>query len=88
VSNSFASVGDLAAQGSLSFGFGGFIDTGIDLKQLNAGSGVALGQFKITDRAGNSATIDLRAARTVDDVLHAINDNTSIDVTATTTATV
>jgi flagellar hook-associated protein 2 len=84
VSNSFASVGDLAAEGLLSFGFGGFIDTGIDLKQLNGGNGVRLGQIQITDRAGNSATIDLRAARTVDDVLHTINDSQKIDVTAVT----
>jgi flagellar hook-associated protein 2 len=84
ISNSFDSVADLATSGTLSFGFGGFINTGIDLGQLNGGNGVALGSLKITDRAGNTATVDLRAARTVDDVLTAINGSQGIDVTATT----
>ena len=84
VSNAFDSVADLADSGRLSFGFGGFINTGIDLSQLNGGNGVALGSLKITDRAGNTATIDLRAARTVDDVLNAINSTQGIDVTAST----
>jgi flagellar hook-associated protein 2 len=84
VSNAFGSVADLADSGSLSFGFGGFINTGINLSQLNGGNGLALGSLKITDRAGNSATIDLRAARTVDDVLTAINNTQGIDVTAST----
>ena len=37
--------------------------------------GVRRGQIRITDRAGNTADIDLRLARTVDDVLRAINNN-------------
>jgi flagellar hook-associated protein 2 len=84
VSNAFDSVADLADSGTFSFGFGGFINTGIDLSQLNGGNGVALGNLRITDRAGNTATIDLRAARTVDDVLAAINGTQGIDVTAST----
>lgn len=82
VSNAFDSVADLGSSGSLSFGFGGFINTGIDLTQLSGGSGVSLGSLKITDRAGDTATIDLRAARTIDDVLNAINTAQGIDVTA------
>jgi flagellar hook-associated protein 2 len=82
VSNAFDSVADLADSGSLSFGFGGFINTGINLSQINGGNGVTLGNLKITDRAGNTATVDLRAARTVDDVLTAINSTQGIDVTA------
>lgn len=84
VSNSFASVDDLADNGTLSFGFGGFVNTGISLEQLNGGEGVAAGKIRITDRAGNAADIDLRVARTVDDVLRAINNNSTIEVTATT----
>jgi flagellar hook-associated protein 2 len=84
VSNAFDSVADLADSGTLSFGSGGFINTGINLSQLNGGNGVSLGSLKITDRAGNTATVDLRAARTVDDVLTAINSTQGIDVTAST----
>ncbi|MEX2093498.1 MAG: flagellar cap protein FliD N-terminal domain-containing protein, partial [Pirellulales bacterium] len=72
VSNSFASADDLASAGTLSFGFGGFVDTGISLSELNGGSGVSQGKIRITDRAGEVAVVDLRAARTVDDVLRAI----------------
>ena len=82
VSNSFASAEDLAAAGTLSFGFGGFVDTGISLSELNGGSGVSQGKIRITDRAGEVADIDLRAARTIDEVLRAINESTELDVTA------
>lgn len=82
VSNSFASASDLASTGKLSFGFGGFLDTGVYLDTLNGGQSVVGGRIRITDRAGNSAEIDLRAARTVDDFLRAVNNNAVIDVTA------
>ncbi|MEO0530374.1 MAG: flagellar filament capping protein FliD, partial [Planctomycetota bacterium] len=68
--------------GSLSLGFGGQVDKGIELSQLNGGAGFDSGSIRITDRAGNSATIDLRGAQTVDDVLDAINTSIDIDVTA------
>ena len=74
VSNAFGSVADLADSGSLSFGFGGFINTGINLSQLNGGNGVALGK-SANHRSGRQlGDVDLRAARTVDDVLTAINN--------------
>jgi flagellar hook-associated protein 2 len=82
VSSSFQSLDDLATEGTLSFGFGGFVDKGIALDELNSGAGVRRGVIRITDRAGNSAEIDLRLARTVDDVLDAINNNGQADVTA------
>ncbi len=53
------------------------------LSRLNDGLGVASGYIKITDRAGNSATIDLTTATTIQDVLDAINNNTVISVVAT-----
>ncbi len=43
------------------------------LAALNGGAGVAHGSIAITDRAGNSSSIDLSAASTVQDVLTAIN---------------
>ena len=68
--------------GSLSFGFGGFVDQGISLDELNDGAGVTRGQIQITDRNGAAAVVDLSFARSVDDVLKAINNNTTINVTA------
>jgi flagellar hook-associated protein 2 len=82
-SASFQSLDDLAEVGTLKFGYGGFVNKGISLDELNGGAGVRRGSIRITDRAGNVAQIDLRIARTVDDVLDAINGNTEASVTAT-----
>jgi flagellar hook-associated protein 2 len=68
--------------GSFTFRVGGFVDQGISLSELNAGSGVARGSIRISDRSGASAVIDLSSARTVEDVLEAINNDTTINVTA------
>lgn len=84
-SSSVENLTDLATEGTLTIGFGGFVDKGISLDQLNGGQGFVRGQIRITDRDGNSADVDLRLARTVDDVLDAINSNTEINVTATAT---
>ena len=81
-SGSFQSLDDLVEEGTLKFGFGGFVDKGISLDELNAGAGVRRGTIRITDRAGNTADIDLRLARSVDDVLNAINNNTTASVSA------
>ena len=70
--------------GTLSFGFGGIVDRGISLDELNDGAGVTRGQIQISDRDGNSSVIDLSTVRSVDDVLHAINIDTTINVTAIT----
>jgi flagellar hook-associated protein 2 len=83
LSQSFGT-GDAIGAGSFAFGVGGFVDKGIGLDQLNGGDGVPRGNFRITDRSGQTAVIDLSYARTVDDVLDAINGNTSINVTAVT----
>ena len=69
--------------GSLTFGTGGFVDPGISLDELNSGAGVQRGKIRITDRSGATGVIDLSYARTVDDVLNAINGNTDISVSAT-----
>lgn len=84
LSSGLESLDDLATDGKLTIGFGGFVDKGVALSDLNGGTGIEAGIIRITDRAGNSANIDLRTAKTVDDVLRAINDNTTIDVTAAT----
>ncbi len=82
VSQRFETLDDIQNTGSLSFGFGGFVNQGISLDELNSGTGVARGEIKITDLAGNSATVDLSLARSVDDVVNAINNDSTINVTA------
>ncbi len=74
----------LGLSGTLSVRDGeGSLDRSLDLSSLNGGRGVETGAIRITDRSGRSAEIDLSAARTVDDVLTAIND-ADVGVTATT----
>lgn len=58
------------------------VDTDTELSLLNGGEGVSRGQVRITDRAGNVATIDLRAAYTMGDVLDAINSQSDASVRA------
>ena len=82
ISQRFESLDDIQSVGSLNFGFGGFVDKGISLDALNNGDGVERGEIKITDLDGNSAVIDLSLARSVDDVLDAINNESSLNVTA------
>lgn len=80
-----ASIGDLTnalGNGELKLRFGGRVNKGVALSELNGGAGFQAGQIKITDRAGDSATIDLRSATTIDEVLNAINSSDEIDVTA------
>jgi flagellar hook-associated protein 2 len=78
-----ASTADLG-EGTFSFRFGGFLDQAISLDELNGGAGFQRGKIRITDRNGDSAVIDLSFARSVDDVLTAINTNEEIAVTAST----
>ncbi|MFK8112162.1 MAG: flagellar filament capping protein FliD [Rubripirellula sp.] len=62
---------------------GGLLDASAALTGLNEGRGVEAGSIRITDRSGSFADIDLSDARTIDDVLTAIND-AEVDVRATT----
>jgi len=82
LSTGFADTDSPIGEGSLQLRFGGTVDEGLDLDLLNQGQGVARGKIKITDRSGDSATIDLRFALTVDDVLAKINDENDIDIKA------
>ncbi|NOX54626.1 MAG: flagellar filament capping protein FliD [Planctomycetes bacterium] len=70
--------------GTLVISTTGFLHRSTPLDMLNGGNGVRRGRIRITDRSGQSADIDLTNAYSVDDVLRAINQNTSISVTATT----
>lgn len=80
----FASLTDPIGAGSVSFQFGGFVDTTTELSLLNGGAGVTRGQIKITDRDGASDTIDLRYVQTVEDVVSAINASNDISIVAST----
>ena len=68
--------------GTFSFRYGGHVDPGVALADLNAGQGVSRGKIRITDRSGASEVIDLRYVQTIDDVLAAINSADDIAVKA------
>lgn len=58
------------------------LDRDVSLASLNGGVGIDRGDLIIQDSDGSTATIDLSRAATVNEVLDAINANTSINVTA------
>ncbi|MAG94530.1 MAG: hypothetical protein CMJ48_12385 [Planctomycetaceae bacterium] len=70
--------------GTITIATGGQLHQSTRLDSLNAGNGVRRGVIEITDRAGNSAEIDVSNTFTVDDVLDAINAASGVDVTAGT----
>ena len=70
--------------GRLTFNRGGArLDREASLSELNGGEGVRRGLIRVTDRAGDTAVVDLSAAVTLDDVVDAINHATDVNVTAT-----
>jgi flagellin-like hook-associated protein FlgL len=54
---------------------------------LRQGQGIQPGRIAITDRAGNTATVDLSQAVTVGDVIDAISAASGVNVTATANST-
>lgn len=84
VSRQGFSLDQSVGEGSLSLGFGGFVNEGMDLDLLNDGDGVQRGKIRITDRSGTSEVVDLRFAQTMDDVLEEINKSENINVYART----
>ncbi len=66
---------------SIELGRGG-LSSVTNLADLNGGDGVRRGGIVITDSDGNTATIDLGAATTVNEVLEAINSSADVSVTA------
>jgi flagellar hook-associated protein 2 len=61
---------------------GGELFSPTPLSQLNGGQGVRRGAFRITDRAGNDAVIDISSAVTLEDVVRRINTALSVTVRA------
>ena len=82
ISSGYESNTAAIGSGTLTLRFGNSVDTGMSLDNVNGGAGFTPGSIKITDRSGTSAVIDLSGAKTIDDVLSAINDNGTADVTA------
>ncbi len=83
-SSTFSSQSKALGAGSFSLRFGGNVNQGISLDLLNGGNGVPRGKIHVVDHSGATADIDLTAAKNVDDVLNAINTNTSVHVKAST----
>lgn len=52
------------------------------LSQLRGGEGIRRGNFRITDRSGNSAIIDISSAVTLDDVAKRINTALDLNIKA------
>ncbi|MDR1960354.1 MAG: flagellar filament capping protein FliD [Planctomycetaceae bacterium] len=72
----------LGKEAEVSIRFGRNLETNFNLKDINGGDGFSRGQIRITDQSGNKATIDLRGATTMKDVLDAINNSSDISVLA------
>ena len=68
--------------GTITIATGGQLNSETSLDSLNSGAGVHRGEIQITDRSGQTATVDLSTAFTVQDVLDAINSTSNLDVTA------
>ncbi|HZZ74080.1 MAG TPA: flagellar cap protein FliD N-terminal domain-containing protein, partial [Pirellulales bacterium] len=83
-SSAFANQTNPIGAGSFTLRFGGTVNQGVALDVLNGGNGVPRGSLQITDHSGATAQIDLSSATNIDDVLGAINSNSTIHVTATT----
>lgn len=61
---------------------GGDLTSQSALSQLNGGAGVRRGAFRVTDRSGKSAVIDISSAVSLDDVAKKINTSLDISVRA------
>ncbi len=82
VSSGLRSANQALGGGAVTIRFGDTVERSAALNELNGGEGVQRGKIRITDRSGTSAVIDLSAVQTIDDVLDAINNNDTINVTA------
>ncbi len=72
----------LGKTGTITIGKGWSLDKDVALSEINGGAGFTKGQMRITDGTGARATVDLRNATTMNDVVEAINGMTSVDVFA------
>jgi len=83
ISNGYNSGSSLLGAGNITFTLGGgSLNSQTTLAQLNGGTGVPQGEFRITDRSGKSDVIDASSAITLDDVVREINTAPDINVHA------
>jgi flagellar hook-associated protein 2 len=76
---------DSSAMGATSFTFESTkarLDKDVALSDLNGGAGVSRGRIVVTDSAGHASTIDLSRTLTLNEVVDAINNNGTAQVTA------
>jgi len=84
VSRGYSSLDSSLGTGAVSFEIGnGQLARPTELSFINGQNGFQRGAITITDRAGNTSDIDLAAALTVQDILDEINNDTTVNVTAT-----
>jgi flagellar hook-associated protein 2 len=81
-STGFATATSTVGAGTISIKRGGFVTSDTVLESLNGGAGVASGKIRLIDRGGSSTIVDLTGARTINDVVAAINDNGGAAITA------
>lgn len=84
ISTGFADDDSAIGTGFLRFRYGSDVLRGTPFRVLNGGEGFNRGKIQITDRSGTTAQVDLSYARTIDDVLTAINSAGTINVRAYT----
>lgn len=86
LSSGFSAINTAIGKGSISFESGnGFVDRKTLVNSLNGGSGIHRGSFRLTDGDGTSATINVAAAATLQDILDAVN-NAGTKITASLSA--
>jgi len=72
----------LGKTGTITIGKGWSVENEVLLQDINGGDGFSKGSIRLIDGSGQRATIDLRKAITVKDVINAINDNHDVDILA------
>ena len=87
ISRGYASLNSSLGAGTITFETQkALLNRPTDLSFINGQQGFFRGSLDITDRAGNSAKIDLSYALSVQDVIDAINNNKDVNVTASVSA--
>lgn len=83
ISGGFADTSSVVGAGTIKIGLGGGeVTSSTSLAELNAGSGISRGSFRITDRSGSSATIDISSAVSLEDVVKKINSASNLQISA------
>ncbi|MDR1271137.1 MAG: flagellar filament capping protein FliD [Planctomycetaceae bacterium] len=72
----------LGKSGTITIGKSWSLENNVELQNINGGEGFTKGYIRITDGSGTRATIDLRSAVTMKDVIETINNATEVDVLA------